>query len=109
MHNNNKDSKRPPIQPRHALTLDVEKYQKMLDAPEVSGAQREEMIKALWSIITAFVDLGFDVQSAKNTCGQGAETVAEPCSDADNLLYCSPDLPELFAHSAESQKGARHD
>ncbi len=95
--------------PRRALTLDVEKYQRMLDAPDVNLAQREEVIKALWSIIIAFSDLGYNLKPIENTCGKDAETRAEPRFEQDNLLYYSSDLPEQFAQSAAPHKGARHD
>ena len=103
--------------PRRALTLDVEKYQRMLDAPDVTPSQREEMIKALWSIITAFSDLGYDLSAAKTPCGQDAKNPDLPAIQAADLLDCKADYPKRFAQAVTQQaapqnkppKGARHD
>ncbi|MGC1495436.1 MAG: hypothetical protein WA790_06480 [Sulfitobacter sp.] len=54
---------------RRALTLDVEKYQSMLDAPDMDEAQKTELLNAMWLLVVSFVDLGFDVRPA-NSCGQ---------------------------------------
>ena len=41
------------------LTIDVEKYQSWLNEPGLSDEQKVEFLQALWSIVVAFVELGF--------------------------------------------------
>lgn len=64
-----------PKSPRPALTLDIDHYQALFDAPELTQDQKREMLEALWSLIVSFVDLGFDV-SASETCGKHQNTPA---------------------------------
>ena len=64
------------------LEIDVEKYQAYLDDQDLTPAQKEEIIHALWSIMVAFVELGFGVHPAQLSCGQ-------LCEDAD--LRAGPD------------------
>lgn len=53
-----------------SLEIDTAKYQAYLDDPSLTDAQKEEIMKALWSIIVAFVDLGFGVHPAQEVCGK---------------------------------------
>ncbi len=41
--------------------VDVAKYQAWLDDANLSPAQKEEFLQALWSIVVMFVELGFGV------------------------------------------------
>lgn len=52
------------------VEIDVEKYQAYLDDPSLSDDQKEEIIHALWTIIMAFVELGFGVSPTQQACGQ---------------------------------------
>jgi hypothetical protein len=52
-----------------ALQFDPEEYRQFVDEADLSEAQKQEMLEALWTIIVAFVDLGFNlhpVQQALN-------------------------------------------
>jgi hypothetical protein len=53
-----------PAPKKPILTVDVEKYQAYLDGADMSEAQKEEFLQALWSIMVSFVDLGFRCASA---------------------------------------------
>lgn len=46
-----------------ALTLDIERYRKYVEGMNLSDAQIAEMFQALWSVLAAFVDLGFGSDS----------------------------------------------
>ena len=52
------------------LEIDLDHYQSYLDDPSLSADQREEIIGALWMIISAFVELGFGVHPAQQACGK---------------------------------------
>lgn len=54
----------PNLSYRETLPLDIERYRRYLDGMNLSEAQTAEMLRALWSILSAFVDLGFGVDSA---------------------------------------------
>lgn len=43
------------------LTIDVQKYDSLLDQGDFSSEQKAEALQALWTIIIAFVELGFGV------------------------------------------------
>jgi len=58
--------------PKRLVEIDTAKYQKYLDDPSLSEGQKEEIIMALWSIITAFMDLGFGVNPAQQVHGPEA-------------------------------------
>lgn len=58
---------------RGALRLDVGLYQGLFDDPDIEEADKIAFLEALWSIMVAFVDLGFDVGPAAKSCGQVRE------------------------------------
>lgn len=74
------------------LTLDVEKYQTYLDDADLTGDQKEEFLKALWSIIVAFVDLGFGISPLQKidtaSCGKDEKADALPAKAVRALLSC---------------------
>lgn len=71
---------------RHSLQLDLAYYQDLFDDPAMSEAEKEQMIKALWSIIVAFVELGFGVHPAQQACGQdGTKQDQSSHPDADSV------------------------
>lgn len=61
--NNNNDH--PP-----SLNVDWEVYAQMLDASDMSDAQKQEYIETIWSIVVSFVDLGFGLNSVQQVCEQ---------------------------------------
>lgn len=60
---------------RPTLTLDVALYQSYLDGTDMSEAQKEEFLRALWSIVVSFVELGFEVHPLQEVCGRNDEIV----------------------------------
>ncbi len=71
-----------------SIEIDVAKYQAYLDDPALSDAQKDEIITALWSIMTAFVDLGFGVHPVQQAmdqeaCGQITDEV-DPSGKTDS-------------------------
>jgi len=52
------------------LEIDLDHYQSYLDDPSLSPDQREQVIGALWTIVTAFVELGFGVHPVQQACGK---------------------------------------
>jgi translation elongation factor EF-1beta len=67
---------------RPIITVNVEKYQVFLDDSGLSEKQKEEFLQALWTIIVAFVDLGFGVHPLQEVCGQNENTGIQRVKDA---------------------------
>lgn len=59
-----------PVPTRRALHLDVAHYQTYLEGDDLDEAQKRSLVGAMWAIMVAFVDLGFDIQPLQG----GAET-----------------------------------
>lgn len=57
---------------RPTLTIDVERYQQYLDGSDLTPEQKEEFLKAAWSIVVTFVELGYGVHPLQEACGKGA-------------------------------------
>ncbi|WP_300071798.1 hypothetical protein [uncultured Ruegeria sp.] len=72
------------------VEIDVERYQAYLDDPALSDAQREDIIQALWTIIVAFVELGFGVHPVQQACGQ-PEKELDPADKPDSDVVKSSD------------------
>jgi len=77
----NTASPSPPI-----LTVDVEKYQAYLDGADMTEAQKEEFLQALWSIIVSFVDLGFGVHPLQEVCGENADCDSKNAKKAFDMI-----------------------
>jgi hypothetical protein len=78
--------------PQPILSVDVEKYQAFLDEADMTEAQKEEFLQALWSIIVSFVEMGFGVHPLQAVCGEEPETDAKDAKDAFNVV--GSDQPE---------------
>jgi len=67
---------------RH-LEVDVAHYEAYLDDPALSARERAEIIKSLWTIISAFVELGFSVHPTQQACGK-VQNLLEPGDKSDS-------------------------
>lgn len=79
-----------------SLSIDWERYGEMLEASDWSDEQKREFIACLWSIVVAFVDLGFNVHPvqlalADRACGQ--DDLAGALRRADLLNSCGEEQP----------------
>ena len=76
--------------PHRALFLDIDLYQHQLESDDYTDAQKREFVEALWSIMTAFVDLGFGIHPLQQidceSCGQLAAAFDEPSRAQDDAL-----------------------
>lgn len=48
-----------------SVTFDAQRYQEILDMPELSDEQRSEIVATLWSMIMTFIDIGYQVQTTE--------------------------------------------
>lgn len=68
-------TQKPPVPPpKPSLHLNWEDWLPFLENQDIPEAQKKELIETLWSIVIAFVDLGWDVgekpASSAESCGQ---------------------------------------
>lgn len=79
----------PPVNsPYQPLTLDFGKYRQRLDAFDLTDAQKDEYLHALWLMVVSFADLNMPELFTK-PCGQ-ARIKADAVPDATaTVLYSS--------------------
>lgn len=90
-----------------ALRVDVAKYQAMIDDPSLSEDQKRDFIEALWQIIVAFVDLGFEVHPVQLACGQVENAAAENQNAAPDVLGSSQQPKSKFEAAARAERDER--
>lgn len=57
---------------RKRLEVDVGRYQSYLESDDISDEQKADFLKALWTVMVAFVDLGYGVHPVQ---AEGAEII----------------------------------
>ena len=82
-----------------ALRFDIEEYQKLLDAPEITEEQQKEFLTTLWRIMVAFVDLGFGIDPVQQALDKSGSTHSLLPLDAVKLLSCE----DRFSRSASNR------
>jgi len=60
---------------KRVLTVDVMKYDAYLDGSGLNAEQKEEFLRAAWTAIMAFVELGFEVHPLQEVCGKDGEVL----------------------------------
>lgn len=63
---------------RPTLSIDVARYQEYLDGSDLTPEQKEEFLRAMWSIIVTFVELGYGVHPLQEACGKDCEADGLP-------------------------------
>lgn len=91
------------------LTIDYALYEDYLADADLTDDQKHQFLDALWSIICAFVDLGFGIHPLQQC--DGAEPIAgpdmwsEPCGQNDDLrrIIAAEMLDSGMAPTIETQ------
>jgi hypothetical protein len=87
---------------KKTLRVDTAKYAAVLDDPELTYEQKEQIIEALWCIIICFVDLGYGVAPLQEACGKLPEITDECGKDDPAMVRSKPDtLSERFKENAD--------
>ena len=76
-----------------SVTVDWEMYAAMLDESDWTDDQKRELIETLWTIVLAFVDLGFGVHPAQS-CGQDDDQAQAKLADMVHSTLTSSDQQE---------------
>jgi hypothetical protein len=66
---------------RPVLTVDIRKYQALLDSSQATEKEKEEFLRALWSVVSTFVELGFGVHPLQEVCGQISTNTSPSAKD----------------------------
>jgi hypothetical protein len=68
------------------LKVDVERYQSYLDGMDMSAAQKEEFLQAMWLMMVSFVELGFEIHPVQEVCGKLDQNGTESAIGASDAL-----------------------
>lgn len=60
---------------KRVLTVDVTKYDKYLEGSGLSADQKEAFLRATWTFVMAFVELGFEVHPLQEVWGKDLEAL----------------------------------
>jgi hypothetical protein len=91
---------------RPVITFEYERYAPMLDDPALSEDQKRAFLQALWNIIVAFVDLGFEVHPVQLACGQVRESEPKAAErDGDLVQSDHRALIREFVETADQESG----
>ena len=85
----------PPV-----VTVDVERYDHLLENAGLSTEHREAVLQQLWNLIVAVIDLGFRVEPSGKSCGQDSDGLdLEPVAQLDRLS-CEHDAQSIDSLAA---------
>ena len=84
------------------LTIDVDYYKRFLDEAEIPEDQKTELVQAIWSIITSFVQLGFGVHPVQQA---GVEEAGRPLNSLGEFIAHT--VTENREQETQSEKGAK--
>lgn len=62
--------------PAPQVAFDWRDFLPYLADADLTEAEKREFIETMWSIVLAFVDLGFEVRSPEDCCGQAIDLKA---------------------------------
>lgn len=77
------DTDTDPHHPAPALRFDWTDWLPYLEDQDVPDEQKRELIETLWSIVVSFVDLGWQIKPASETCGGALDLKAILTAAAD--------------------------
>lgn len=83
-----------------SLSIDWEVYAAMLDDCDATPEEQRALIETLWSIVVAFVDLGFEVNMVPESCAQAEDALSDDPPDLLSLLE------KEWAHQAIREEDA---
>lgn len=88
---------------KRTLTVDVKRYQEFLDGSGLSGEQKEEFLRAVWSVVVTFVELGFGVHPLQEVCGKDSDSAEMlPKTTLDAVTSKDQRTEETYGHPRPS-------
>ena len=67
---------KPATTPPPALRFDWRDWLPYLEDADIAEDQKRELIETLWAIVTTFVDMGFQLNPPRQSCGQEIDLTA---------------------------------
>lgn len=67
---------------RNIISIDLKRYAYLLDDADLTDAEKEAFLEALWSIVVAFVELGFGVHPLQEVYEPGEGPSFDELKDA---------------------------
>ena len=75
-----------------ALTIDYEKYLSQLEEWDVAEDHKREFISALWYLLLAFAELGFDIHPAQAAQNASLKKLIKPPETQENTGVSKRDV-----------------
>jgi len=100
-----KNTTKPAKMP--SLQVDWEVYAQMLEASDMSDAEKREFIQTIWELVVSFVDLGFEIHPVQQACGKSISL--DEISVGDMLCLPSSNSKTEFNKSADPQSGGSYE
>jgi len=66
---------------QRTITIDVARYDQYMQDTGMTQEQKEEFLRAMWTVVMTFVELGFGVHPLQQVGGQEIGGKAEKCTD----------------------------
>ena len=89
------------------VEFDYDKYAEFLKDADLSDAEKLELCKAVWNIMSEFVMLGFGVHPIQQACGQSE--LSDPKPDLAPSFLIQSDLKHLSEKFDDAVDGAAPD
>ena len=100
------NEKRPPPyeSKKSALYFDVKRYDALLNEPNVSQEEREEVLNTLWNLVQTCVDFGWGVHPLPTNCGQADISPLLSSEAAQNVVNSkSSELAKTFTSASDAR------
>ncbi|WP_285674169.1 hypothetical protein [Paralimibaculum aggregatum] len=91
--------------PQKIVEIDWAFYETYLAEADLTEDEKRQFLEALWSIVVAFVDLGYGIHPVQEVCGQLGDALPAPVPHALDLE--EPRLDRRFAAAAERPTAGR--
>ena len=85
--------------PQKIVEIDWALYETYLAEADLTEDEKRQFLEALWSIVTAFVDLGYGIHPLQEVCGQLGDAV--PAPEPLTVDSEEPRLDRRFVAAAE--------
>jgi hypothetical protein len=72
-----------------SVEINLEAYKPYLESTQLSDEEKMELLRTLHSIIASFIDLGFQIGTGNDVCGQLNEEASESPSQTQNSVQFS--------------------
>ena len=89
-----------------ASGADLSEFAPYLDGFDLTEAQQQELLQALWSIMSAFADFGFGIEPTQMICGWIEQSRAQAAIAAPDAVELD-DSPTTNFNAATRSAGAR--